>query len=641
MAEITITLSDKDGKRLERIRDHVTKLWKSSPELPAFTIHDQRHSWVVEHRMHQLLPKIYAEQLNEEEGFLLLASAWLHDVGLINRLFGAEDEKYKDRESIEEIRAIHEKRSERYVVDNAHRLGLDSNEAATLGVICRFHRRKQDIRECRWILPVGPQQIRTRLLVAYLRLADTLQDSSRTPDKEFESNLIMGMDNESRSHWLKARYVQGVIVDAEKCKIEIVLKHPAAYPDARRSKEEGKVLELLGRVLEEEIQDELASVKDTLMEGRLAMYHTVSVVLGGGRVATPYVKDLDELIGSIEVMVSPNASQVISAVFNKILILTDRYDHEDNARISLRYLLRYRNDVLPDFIKKRPCHVVLHEIMKDLDKELRDPNRKKLTPKKINSLKTKSCIDIVGNIVKKVVTRQEKREELWPKFKDQAGKELKELTFSEHDGILLYGNSKSVASLLEGIEQKLRKTITLYICQCGTKTMLGYNNCLRYSDALVYAKRFRDAEFSNIKFVPDTCVAHLLKHGDRNGNKTIKIHKVFFGANGISVDTGDVGHSAGHLNIAQLAEAYGVPVYVVADEMKIGEFKGDPVQSRENNWLTTDIRYLAGIDVFRLEDFNKHSFNPLEDVVPFKMIKGIITEGHFIREVKQLEKFRN
>ena len=335
MAKTSIILTEQDGDRLEMIRNHVKNLWKTVSELRGFTIHDQRHNYVVEARLHQLLPTKYADKLSEVEKFLLLASAWLHDIGLVYRLFGREDEDLFHGD-FEEIRKVHELRSEKYIINNYHQLGLNVNEASVLGLICRFHRRKRNIRECPWISPAGAEQIRVRLLASFLRLADALQDSSRAPDKEYEANIIMNMDRESKHHWLKARYVQGISIDSEKCKIIIALKYPPKLKSGNilRAEEEKKVLDLLRKVLKDELQDEIDSLKDTFMEGRLAMYHSVEDDEGGG-FATPYTKDMDELIGTLELTLSPNASQVRDAIFNKILILTDRYDQEDNARTSV------------------------------------------------------------------------------------------------------------------------------------------------------------------------------------------------------------------------------------------------------------------------------------------------------------------
>ena len=133
----------------------------------------------------------------------------------------------------------------------------------------------------------------------------------------------------------------------------------------------------------------------------------------------------------------------------------------------------------------------------------------------------------------------------------------------------------------------------------------------------------------NVIIVPDSSVSFLFKNG--------KVKKVFFGANGIQKETGEMGHSLGHLTIADAADQYNIPVYVIAEFMKIGEFIPDPELQRGGDWLTTDRAYT-------LNDFQ--TFNPREDIVPAERIKILITELGAIPaerlhlDYKELEKKR-
>jgi translation initiation factor 2B subunit (eIF-2B alpha/beta/delta family) len=101
-----------------------------------------------------------------------------------------------------------------------------------------------------------------------------------------------------------------------------------------------------------------------------------------------------------------------------------------------------------------------------------------------------------------------------------------------------------------------------------------------------------------------------------------------FGTNGINLK-GEVSHGLGHLAIADMSKEHGIPVYVIAESLKIGkdnaEFKRNPKNRRRETWYPTDVLF---------DDINEsNNHNPREDIVPPNKITGIITErGSAIRE---------
>jgi hypothetical protein len=94
------------------------------------------------------------------------------------------------------IRAEHHKRSKKYVMDQAAKLGLDEGEALIVGSICEAHRKT--------ILTEAPESYpNVRLLGAVLRAADELDLTRNRAPKEQMELLWTRMDRTSRWHWLK------------------------------------------------------------------------------------------------------------------------------------------------------------------------------------------------------------------------------------------------------------------------------------------------------------------------------------------------------------------------------------------------------------------------------------------------------
>ena len=96
------------------------------------------------------------------------------------------------------------------------------------------------------------------------------------------------------------------------------------------------------------------------------------------------------------------------------------------------------------------------------------------------------------------------------------------------------------------------------------------------------------------------------------------ITKVLFGANGIDEQTGEIAHGLGHLAIADMAQVYEIPIYVIAESMKIGYIGDIPATMREGPWYPTDLQFSC----IKKSD----SYNPREERVPFSKIRSILTE---------------
>ena len=575
-------LEGNDPKRLERICEHVRGKWSVARELKYYTLHDDRHSEKVEETLYELLSDEDFKKLKREERFLLLASAWLHDIGMIPDLFGEEDKKLSDIK----VREKHSERSERYINSNDvwAVLGLKIEEKLPLGIVCRYHRKAEDLSKCPWDIP--PRNIQTRLLAAYLRIADALRiaDLTGVPEREFKANMIMGMGPESTFHWLKSKYVIGTAPANEQHTITISLKRPKGLDE--------HIMDPLGKFLCDEIQEELDSSKDTLILGReLPLYISVNFKRIEGHFSDDEIEGLMWVLGQIETRFTTSAGMAIDSVLNNIEIILKL----ETARV-IGELCNYKKMILDPFLDERPCHAYLTKIRKMLDENLKNIS----DPNKLDDAKRDRIIKLIGD---KIDQWQDEREKALDAVSDMSKPFL-----IDASPVLLYGYSSSVVKALESLPDNIKKGMEVYICECKTKNRYGYNNRLLYCDGIHYANEIKKAGFDTIYLVADSCASNLFLHG--------KILKVLFGANGIG-KTGEISHGLGHLAIADMAKEYNIPVYVIAETMKIIKEITKTDLQRKVKWLTTDLSV-------KLDEFTQ--YNPREDIVPPQKIAMIITE---------------
>jgi translation initiation factor 2B subunit (eIF-2B alpha/beta/delta family) len=360
-------------------------------------------------------------------------------------------------------------------------------------------------------------------------------------------------------------------------------------------------------VLKNEVQDELDSIKDILSKGGLSLYLIVECI------STTFLnmtgddeRQLKELLRNIELFdptLTPNASAVIDNVLKQIKLFLEPSSKPDE---SIRYLDDYKKNVLADILEKRPCHVFLWKIADMLEEKLK------------TSTNDKKCIEAIENTINE-----------WEiKRREVLGKIPKIAYGILADGfpVLVYGYSYTIVKCIEHYLKEKKKDIEIYICEGRTKTEYRYNNRLAYCDGIRYTEELRklekkvNKEFENegpkekvrikILYVTDSCASNLFSNH--------KVSKVLFGANGIGFN-GRVSHTLGHLAIADMAAMYRIPVYIIADSMKIGYLQERSELQRGNQWLTTDIGFES-----KIADFE--NYNPREDVVPPDRIELIITE---------------
>ncbi|OPX76887.1 MAG: Ribose 1,5-bisphosphate isomerase [Methanosaeta sp. PtaB.Bin018] len=634
-------ISEDDLKRLNCISKQITEKWREFREIYNFQsykyifnfpAYDEFHSINIERIMYKLLPKLFKKSWVEDNKvilfdrnnisftFLLLASAWLHDIGMITSLLErkpSDKEEDIEKQYLDILNNHHEKSIE-YISNNRDAFKLHDNEPEYLSDICKFHMHKDYSRLHECNKKLKDRGLRNRinipLITSYLRLADSLQIPRKTTD--IKSYMALGLDDSFvKFQWLKSQITADYDVDPDAFKVKIILKIPEKIYDDIKEKEdkekedkdiEAKKLEEsvnnLRQSIEIELQNEIDCIKDIIVDGKIDFYlYAECKTEKCSKFNECSEKDFKELLNDIELFgprMSPNASAVMGVVLKQIESILSGSDQ----RANLENLQNYNNTVLRRIKDKRPCHVFLHKVADFLTNSL--------------SKKDQDCESTHRIINDKLSYWNEKIDSIKTALPDVAYGILADNKFS----LLLYGYSSSIINCLEGAINKNDdlRNIEVYVCQAATKNELRYNNRLVYNDGLKYIHELRRLRMKKIYYITDVCPSHIFSEG--------KISKVLFGANGIEPD-GSIHHTLGHLAIAEMAYMHGVWVFVVADSLKIGNIDASKLGGvRGNEWLTTDI---DKEEILQSAEVN--NYNPRGDKVSADLISAIVLEKGIIR----------
>ncbi len=672
---MTIEL-DKNGNnigRLDKIKDFVKRRWRDYYESQEenevgkrgivsyflgvpFTPHDEWHSLKIEEVLSTLLPDKDAvdNAFSDDEKFLLLAAVWLHDIGMIPDLLP---------DSINDARTLrrrHAKRSADYILKHCSDFGLLRQECEDLATICALHTRTERI-------PNDLKNDKLRLIIAYLRLADALQIPERAPVDEIKKYIEFGMDPISKYHWFKSFFVG----DVEKDKFKFIVK----FKKPLESDEDAeKDMQPLVEILLTELKDELDAVKDILMEGKikynLPAYFDISHKFGSVRLTDGEKTELYDLLAIIKLfnpVMSPNSGEVIDIVLKQI----EDYADIDDTDTALVKLCDYWIHTLKPLLNDRPCHVYIRKIFERYNDWLTPPDIEEYI-RMLNPSEKERLQSDIQEVTKELIDRRSDLKRLLPLSAE------KRIRFDENDSILVYGYSSSVIMVLDALSKSIKNNMKVYVCSCTSKIKHRYNNRLIYSDGIKYLSEMKRIGIKNVYYIPDLAASYLFSpqfsvdvifendlnndiisddlrnkfeiNGFSLGNPTLtidnnkwvindemekiyiirregerlnvyspdKITKVLFGANGIDENTGEVAHGLGHLGISDMAKIYRVPVYVIAESMKIGRLGKNPGSMREGPWYPTDVQVEAIDETI--------AYNPREERVPREKITAIITE---------------
>jgi len=261
------TLNTDRRRVLDNVRAAAARIW-SRPLHRYYTDHTITHS----ERVITLLDGLTAgmmdtgKRLSPTEVFVLLAAAYLHDVGMQDERFAGGD--------LGEIRAHHHEVTAELIYRTlsfpttfpkagSFREGREGGRALHLGLpddpglveavalVAKGHRRV-DLHSAEYEpLVHSDETLRLRLLAALLRFGDELDIDHRRVDLEMIKLLSLPL--ESQLHWWKCHYVSGVSIVDEY--IRVAYRFPQHRPDYES---------LIVPLVETEVHEKLADLEEIL-----------------------------------------------------------------------------------------------------------------------------------------------------------------------------------------------------------------------------------------------------------------------------------------------------------------------------------------------------------------------------------------
>lgn len=272
-----------DGGNLSHDLDNIKAkakplLSKVIETFPNYTAHDIGHSERVIKTLDFVIPEPLKEQLNKFEIYFLIASAYLHDIGMVNFSELIEKEKLEEfrRKILKKnheisyerilrnyIRKNHHLRSEKFTISNFKDLAIeDEHQARIIGRICRGHRKENlsNRNMFKYDMMYKNYPINIPLLSAFLRIADELDLTfERTPQIVYDH--VPPKEPISEEEWKKHLSISGVGLSPEEhiIKCTVTCKSPKIHRALKN--------------LEVKIDEELEDLPNHLHHYRLYRIH--------------------------------------------------------------------------------------------------------------------------------------------------------------------------------------------------------------------------------------------------------------------------------------------------------------------------------------------------------------------------------
>lgn len=669
----TTWLSVKKSEYLIQIREAVKALHSLSENekpLAFYTPHGPTHFQMVEDNLHKLIPDMVAEkELVEEERFYLLASAWLHDLGMYRSVvFDVYGEHLEDNE----IRERHHLTSSQFITSYFDKCGVKEIDKEFLATLCMYHRRKENIEVCPTMKSVGVnnKSFRIKLLAAYLRLADSLDIGSyRTTTPAYAISLAYNIPQESKMHWIKNRVISGVFIDAEKHKIRVEFSEPKIYDKSNfnTSKFINEKLDYVIDLVMQDLHEELNSVKQILISYGISYFLEIIQTKNAEFVSEQTTNDLVEMVANYDILVHPSASKLLEMILLTVANISgyhlNKYDrpqkYTSNRSGTLSKIVRELKDFLSkintELVSSRPCHYGLTNLIRSCEEyvDLLESNE--------------SISDFINKVSCLYSAHHKYRQNI--RLQSSSFFEKKYLTGKKENNkfyIVLYGYSELAIKAICGfrdslilekypgvkpkdfynnkLETDFSDHFTIFICEGQPKTITASQDKLIYHDGIRYAEALRQRNFLNVVMIPDATIGNIYKNFD--------IDLILVGANGF--DREHFVHSSGHASIINLGLYHKIsndkskPLIVLAttkekfmtqnpekqtkksknvttdgsNELNVSFFEDTKVESREKVWFLRDIQVLK-----RLCNNSIALFNPREDQIPIRDLDFIITEN--------------
>lgn len=681
-------LNNEYGQKLDDIKSACRRLYDANQgahgNLPYFTPHGPEHSIAVENLIHMIIPDDIInvdgnkneEKLNLIERFLLLASAWVHDLGMLPHVF-RRVYPTKSMPDEFEIRKQHQRTSEIFIAQFWAELTLDERLKGALGKLARYHRRIETIDPDDDCFYINLDRINLKLLAAYLRLADSLDISStRAPALPYSVCLAYDMPEESRFHWVKSRLVSSAYPLPEQRKIVVQFKYPyesqlAEFMDKELARES---FDSIKQRVVADLNDELSGISNVLVLAGFAYYLDIEQTRREEMFDPRMLNDLKAILANLDIMMAPSATKLLEITLVSVANIMGFSPSKDAGPFFFEYNLptdiaklkdeveRFLVNVGKKVFENRPCHIGLINLTEQCKEHV-----KALDTDKPETLR--QCADKINEIYQQ---HHNARKQIRVNTEELFNTKLKIYLQNQKINILLYGYSELVAKSLCGLRDYLiREThkrdpreiynsveeksasdrIHLFVCEGQPKTQIANNERLAYHDGSQYALHLRRHGFTNITIIPDIIAGTVVKTG--------QINLLFLGANGVT--NKHFMHAAGHEALVALAEngvnrnsTDALKIILVATKEKVmpsdnveeRHFAADNhliesdsrlfstlkgcSENRDNIWLCQDKVHFAKIHA------NGISFlNPREDIVGIDRINYIVSDRGYVEITPQ------
>ena len=271
--KLAVSLQLKDGNLIQCINnivEAVSKYWEVIL-LSHYTRHGVDHSERILVVLGNLLTK-YSGLLNEHERFILIASSYLHDIGMqFPEYVGLRRKIFYSYSERDKVRNVHHTAGaniirESIVNKNGIRLGLEDckDYVDFIAEVSKYHR-KLDIGHLSDITFQG-EKIRLALLASLLRLGDALDVDFQRVNmeilKQWEIPVL------SKFHWWSHYYVRSVSIKSNK--IELCFRFPGQYRD-------NYLVEVFVKKMYENINNEFMGVYDILIKYGITLHRNIEV----------------------------------------------------------------------------------------------------------------------------------------------------------------------------------------------------------------------------------------------------------------------------------------------------------------------------------------------------------------------------
>lgn len=666
-------LSEEKSEYLVKIRNAVKTIHDQNQNkrpLAFYTPHGPKHFQMVEDNIHKLIEDDKAKKhLEEEERFYLLASAWLHDLGMYRSVvidvYGGDLED-------NEIREKHHITSAKFILNHFDKCGVKEIDKDFFATLCEYHRRRENIEKCPTVKSVGVdnKSLKLKLLAAYLRLADSLDIGTyRTPTPAYAICLAYNIPQESKMHWIKNRIISGIFIDPESHKISVEFIEPKIEDNLGYTSK--KIMnEKLDYVIELVVQDlyeELNSVKQILISNGVSYFLEIVQKKNLEYISEQTANDLIEMVANYDILVHPSASKLLEMVLLTISNICGYHmvKYEKPQKFSLNRngsksrIFKELNDFLSkiesELVSSRPCHYGLSNLITLCNEYVKVLEKDKDIDKFLNSIaqvysshhefRHNIRVNASSLFEKKLLQMDDEKEKFIIVLYGYSELSIKAIC-GFRDSILLqkYPSSEPKEFYNHNYEFKISNKFMIFVCEGQPKTVTATQDKMIYHDGVRYAEALKNRNFDNVIMIPDAVIGNIFKN--------FEVDLVLVGANGF--DSEYFVHSSGHASVINLGLYHKFankcinPLIVLtttkekflaktskkqknkaakktvddSSDNKIIFYEDSKVDGREKLWFLRDAQVIK-----QLSENNIYLFNPREDRIPIKDLDYIITDN--------------